>query len=79
VTRAGTSCRSSSASRPAISLLLDRAFRQDHDVDGTGLVSGCGERPVGEIKVEPFRRSELEKAEGVVGEPLQRPGYGAEI
>ncbi len=59
--------------------VLHRAFREDHHVDGTGLIPGRGERPVGEIEVEPFRGIELEEAEGVVGEPLQRSRYGAEV
>ncbi len=52
------------------------AFRRDHDIDGSGPVSRSGERPTGEIEVEPFRRSELEKAEGVVGELLQGSATG---
>src|SRR5215470_16980658 len=59
--------------------VLHRALRQDNDIDGTAVVSGCGKRPVHEIQVEPFGRSELEEAERITSKPLQRPGYWAEI
>jgi len=59
--------------------VLHRALRQDDDIDGTAVVSGCGKCPVHEIQVEPFGRGELEEAERIAGKPLQWPGYRAEI
>ena len=59
--------------------VLDRAFWQDDDIDGVGLVPGRGEHPVHQVQVEPFGGRELEEAEGVVGQPLQRPPHRPEV
>ena len=56
-----------------------RAFRQDDDIDGLGLVHDGDEHPVHEVQVEPFGRRELEEAEGVAGQLVQRPRHRVEV
>ena len=59
--------------------VVGRAFRQHDDVDRLGLVPGGGEHPVHQVQVERSGRRELEEAERIAGQFLQRPGHRAEV
>ena len=58
---------------------LDRALRQQDDIDGPDLVPGRKEQPVDEIQVERLFRCELEEAERLLRQPLDRVLHGPKV
>ena len=59
--------------------LVDGALRQQHDVNAANLFSRRDEHPVDEIQVEPLLRCELEEAERLLCQPLDRALHGPEV
>ena len=58
---------------------LNGALRQQDDIDGPDLVPGGKEHPVDEIQVERFLGCELEEAERLLREPLDRVLHGPKV
>ena len=58
---------------------LDGALRQQDDIDAADLVPGRKEHPVDEIQVEPLLRCELEEAERLLRQPLDRALHGPKV
>ena len=58
---------------------IDGALRQQDDIDAMDLFSRRDQHPVDEIQVELLLRCELEEAERLLRQPLDRALHGPEV